>query len=119
MIIGTDNIQIDICLEKVATIINEDMKIVLPSSITNGIYSTSIPYHTKRARRGAVMIQTGDRDDPLDLPRSKLEMLAKGTIWRDEHFRGRTFAQIAKDNNCSRSYVMRLVDYSFSPLKRL
>lgn len=117
--VDTDNLRIDICLEKLATVINEDMKVSLPSGTANGLHSITVPYHTKRARRGAVMIQRGDKNDPLDLPKNKLEMLVKGIIWREEHFRGRPFAEIAKENNCSRSYVMRVVDYSFLPLERL
>ncbi len=119
VIVDTESIRIEVCLEKIATIINEDMKIALPSAALTGMHCISISYHTKRARRGAVMIQTGNRNDPLDMPKNKLEMLVKGIIWRDEHFRGRTFAEIAKDNNCSRSYVMRLINYSFLPVYRL
>lgn len=117
--VDTDNLRIDVCLEKLATVINEDMNVSLPSNAATGTHSITLPYHTKRARRGAVVIQTGDKNDPLDLPKSKLEMLVKGIVWRDEHFRGRTFAEIAKENNCSRSYVMRVVDYSFSALDKL
>ncbi len=119
VIVDTDNLRIDICLEKLATVLNEDMNVSLPLDAATGTHCITIPYHTKRARRGAVMIQTGDKTDPLDLPKSKIEMLVKGVIWRDEHFHGRTFAEIAKENGCSRSYVMRVVDYSFSPLDRL
>lgn len=111
--VDTDNLRIDVCPEKLAAIISEDMKVSLPASVAAGIHSITVPYHTKRARRGAVMIQTGDRSDPLDLPKSQLEMLVKGIIWRDEHFQGKSFAEIAQENNCSRSYVMRLVDKSF------
>jgi site-specific DNA recombinase len=117
--VDTDNLRIDICLEKLAIVINEDMNVSLPSNAATEIHSITVPYHTKRARRGAVMIQTGDKNDPLDLPKSKLEMLVRGIIWRDEHFRGRTFAEIAEENQCSRTYVIRVVNYSFLPLERL
>jgi site-specific DNA recombinase len=114
--VDTDRLRIDICLEKLAAVIREEMNIGLSVDAETGIHSCTIPYHTKRARKGAVVIRSGEGKDPLDLPKSKLADLVRGIIWRDEHFKGKTFAEIANENKCSRSYVMQLVDKSFNPL---
>jgi hypothetical protein len=76
-------------------------------------HSIIIPYHTKRARMGAVVIRPGDGSDFLDLPKIKLEYLAKGILWRDEHFNGKSFLEIAQANNCSRTFVRYLIAQSF------
>jgi site-specific DNA recombinase len=114
--VDVGQLKIGICLEKLAIIVCEKMNIGLSKGAATGIYNIAVPYHTKRARRGAVVIRSGEGKDPLDLPKASLEALVKGIIWRDEHFRGRSFAEIAKENNCSRSYVMRLIDKSLNPL---
>jgi len=44
----------------------------------------------------------------------KINMATLTIIWRDEHFKGKSFRDIAKDNNCSRAYVLRLVGESFT-----
>lgn len=50
------------------------------------IHNIIIPYHTKRARMGAVVIRPGDGKDFLDLPKKRLEYMVKGILWRDAHF---------------------------------
>jgi hypothetical protein len=62
---------------------------------------------------GAVVIMPGDGKDFLDLPKKKLEYLVKGIIWRDAHFSGQSFLEIARANNCSRSFVRQLIGKSF------
>lgn len=114
--VDAGQLKIDVCLEKLATVFCGKMNIGPLKNLATDVHSIAVPYHTKRARRGAVVIRGGEGKDPLDLPKVSLEALVKGIIWRDEHFRGRSFAEIAEENNCSRSYVMRLVDRSFNPL---
>ena len=59
------------------------------------------------------MIRSGDGKDPLDLPKNRLESLVKGIIWRDEHFGGKSFNEIAMENDCSRSFVLQTIQKSF------
>ncbi len=63
-------------------------------------------------QKGTIVLGLGNGADPLDLPKSKLEALVKSTIWRDAHFAGKSFIQIAQEHQCSRSYVMQLIDQS-------
>lgn len=68
----------------------------------------SIPYITRRAHRGAIVIQPDKPDtekDPLDLPSGELRNLVRGLIWRDEHFDGATLRDIAKREKFSEGYV--------------
>jgi len=76
-----------------------------------GTKSFEVVYARTKAFPSSV-IRPGNGTDPLDLPKSKLETLVKGTIWRDAHFAGKSFIQIAREHQCSRSYVMQLIDKS-------
>jgi hypothetical protein len=69
-------------------------------------------YHTKRACMVAVVIRPADGKDFLDMPKRKLEYLVRGIIWRDEHFSGKLFLEIAQAH-CSRSFVKQLIQQSF------
>lgn len=78
-----------------------------------------IPYITRRAHRGAIMIDVNNvntENDPLDLPSGELRNLVRGLIWRDEHFGGMTLRDIAKREGFSEGYVGRCIFKSFQPL---
>lgn len=111
--VDVDKITIDICLKRFKAFIREWMDVGLPDQPEESIQPLVVPYHTKRAQRGAVVIQQGDGKDPLDLPKNKLEALVKGVIWRDEYFRGRSFREIAKVEQVDESYIRKIVSYSF------
>lgn len=81
--------------------------------IDNKHYRIETHYHTRRAHRGAVIIRPGDGKDPLDLPKARLEALVKGIVWRDQHFTGKSFHQIATENRCSTAQVGKLIQQSF------
>jgi len=109
VVVDTDRLTIEVRTKGLAVCINATMNTEVATGDTDKIYSLVVPYYTKRACKGAVMIQTGDEKDLLD---RKLEPLVKGIIWRDEHFRGKSFVEISRENNCSRSFVIRLVRQS-------
>ena len=109
VIVDTDRLAIDVSTKRLAECINAALNTGIAVDDTDKIYNLVLPYYTKRACRGAVVIQTGSEKDLLD---RKLEPLVKGIIWRDEHFRGKPFIEIARENNCSRSFVVRLVHQS-------
>ncbi len=105
-------VMVEVSAKNLAKYLNADFGIVF-SIQGEFIHRLQIPYHTKRAHRGAVKMFGGDGSDPLDVPKSHLESLVKGTILRYEHFSGRSFGEIAKANNCSRSFVIQLIEKSF------
>lgn len=76
-----------------------------------------IPYITRRAHRGAIMIDVNNvntEKDPLDLPSGELRNLVRGLIWRDEHFGGMTLRDIAKQEGFSEGYVGRCIFTTFN-----
>jgi len=113
IVVDTNRITAEVCVKSLAKGMSEFLGVGLAIADDDRIHSLSIPYHTKRARRGAVVIRPGEGKDVLDLPKSKLEDLVKGIIWRDAHFNGKSFIEIANENDCSRSLVLQLVRQSF------
>jgi DNA invertase Pin-like site-specific DNA recombinase len=112
IVVGTDHLTVEVSVKSLAERMNGAMGLGLAIDDEARVYSLMIPYHTKRARKGTVMIRSGDGKDLFDLPKNRLESLVKGIIWRDEHFRGKPFIEIARENNCSRSFVIQLVQKS-------
>lgn len=110
--INFDHLQTEISALSLASMMSEAMDLHIPVEATSR-HLIVTPYHTKRAQRGAITIFSGSCADPLDLPPAALENLIKGIIWRDEHFQGKSFEIIAKENGCSRSFVSKLIQKSF------
>lgn len=76
-----------------------------------------IPYITRRAHRGAIMIDAGKNPsvpkDPLDIPSGDLRNLVRGIIWREEHFDGMTLRDIAKRDGLSEGYIGKCIFRGF------
>jgi len=113
VIIDVGNIKVEASVSKLVELINKSVNTNVSCINTPMVHRVDIPYHTKRAQRGAVVLRLGDGKDPLDLPNNKLEALVKGVIWREEHFKGKSFRQIAKADNVNESYVRQLINRSF------
>ena len=63
-------------------------------------------YNTRRAKKGAVIIEPEKPDrDLFDLPPDQLKKLVQGFIWRDENFSGTAIKEIALRESYSQSYV--------------
>ena len=112
VIIDHNRLTIEICPENFAKYINETIGLDIRPEDGNEVYEIKVPYHTRRAHRGAIMIRSGDGKDSLDLPKARLEALVKGIIWRDEHFAGKAFQKIAAEYNCSKAQVGKLIQQS-------
>lgn len=112
VIVDCDRLTIEVCPDSLAKHINEIMGLEIQADERGGHYRVEMPYHTKRAHRGAVMIRPGNGKDPLDLPKPQLEALVKGIVWRDQHFAGKPLQVIATENNCSRAQVYKLIQQS-------
>lgn len=78
----------------------------------------SIPYKTKRAKYGAVVLKSQNTfsSDPFELPTEELQKLIQGVIWRDEHFDGLTLNEIAEREDCSPKYIRTQIMKSFNTL---
>jgi len=112
VVIDLESIKLYVSAQNLASCINADLSLSLPMQ-ESFVHQIQIPYHAQRARKGAVTMISGDGSDSLDLPASRLESLVKGIIWRDEHFAGKSFLEIAEANKCSRSFVIQLIEKSF------
>lgn len=110
--VDTDRLTVNICLKKLRIIIQEGMGVGLATCTEEKIHSLNVTYHTKRARRGAVMICGGDGSDPLELPKHKLASLVKGAVWREMHFSGHAITQIAATEGITPRYVRTLIEQS-------
>ncbi|MEC8067263.1 MAG: recombinase family protein [Pseudomonadota bacterium] len=69
----------------------------------------TIPYQTKRAKSGAVLIETEHRKGLDSLSKSDLKRIVQGHVWREEHFEGTYIQSIAERENCSNRYVRKVI----------
>lgn len=111
IVVGSDWMTVDVSAKNLAACIDEGLGIVFPIQ-EDTIRQLQVPYRAKRAHRGAVVILGGDREDPLDIPKSRLGSLVRGVVWRDEYLKGLSFRRIAKVNKVDESYVRKLIDMS-------
>ena len=112
VIVDMGHLTVEVSVKNLATYINNVMRIGLAVEDEARIHSLTIPYHTKHARTGAVVIRPGEGKDILDLPKDKLKALVKGIIWRDAHFGGKTLREIARAERLDESYVRHMVERS-------
>ena len=81
------------------------------------IYNYTIPFSTRRAEKGALIIQSKakeEKDDPFAKTPLELKNWVRGIVWRDEFFKGTMIADIAKREKIDPRYVGRLIDASLS-----
>lgn len=112
VIVDCDYLTIEVCPKILIEHLKEVTELDIRPDDESKNYRIEIPYHTKRAHRGAVMIRPGNGKDPLDLPKPQLEALVKGIVWRDQHFAGKPLQVIATENGCSRAQVYKLIQQS-------
>lgn len=75
----------------------------------------NVPFEARRSRDGAVILEAQKRPgekDPFDLPQHELKNLIRGIVWRQQHFEGMTFLEIATRENCSQTLVGNLIHQS-------
>lgn len=113
VVVEEDLVTIDVSAKDAAACIESKMGIMV-SIQGETTHQLQVSYHTKRTHRGAVAILGGDGTDPLDIPRSHLESLVRGVIWRGEHFSGHSFRAIARKIGVDESFVRKLINQSLS-----
>lgn len=97
--------------KKLSRLINDNLHIAMPQT-EEDTKEIIVPYTTRRAHRGAIVIQPDRPDaekDPLDLPSGELRNLVRGLIWRDEHFSGMTLRDISRREGFSEGYVGKCI----------
>lgn len=114
-VIDQAQITVFVKIEKLSQLISDNLYIAMPQ-IAEDKKEIIVPYITRRAHRGAIVIQPDKPDadkNPLDLPSSELRNLVRGLIWRDEHFGGMTLRDIAKRESFSEGYVGQCIFKAF------
>lgn len=112
VIVDHESITVQVKVPALSAFIVEQLRIGMPQA-TDEIREIRIPYITRRAHRGAIMIDAAKdpsaRKDPLDLPSGELRNLVRGLIWRAEHFNGKTLRDIGSQEGFSEGYVGRCI----------
>lgn len=116
IIVDVDTLTIQIQVTELCRYVDEVLGLKLPEISAGAIYKIILPYHTRRSKKGTVVIRPGKTTDKpnniFDLTPIELKNLVRGVIWRDEHFKGMTLRQIAEREKLSEGFVGRLVHYS-------
>lgn len=115
-VVDQAQITVFVKIEKLSRLISENLHIAMPQT-TGDMKEIILPYITRRAHRGALVIQPDKPDtekDPLDLPSGELRNLVRGLIWRDEHFGGMNLRDIARREGFSEGYVGQCIFKSFN-----
>lgn len=110
-----ESITVQVKTQALSAFMAEQMRIGMPQT-PDEIHEIKIPYITRRAHKGSIMIEadkSGADKDWLDLPSGELRNLVRGLIWRDEHFGGLTLRDIGKREGFSEGYVGRCIYKSF------
>lgn len=80
-------------------------------------FEITVPYQTRRAQNGAIVLTPEEKTDIFDLSPKDLNKLVQGIVWRDEHFDGTAIKAIARREKCSHDYVSSAIFKSFKTLQ--
>jgi hypothetical protein len=94
--------------------LSKTLKLKLDMPEEKEIYELTLPYITKRALKGVIIIRPDKKkEDLFDLPPQELRNMIRGFVWRAEHFKGKTIRQIAEKEAFSDAFVGRLITSTF------
>jgi site-specific DNA recombinase len=116
IIVGQEILTIEISPERLRDFLEEKLKLAIPPKPERPLHMLSVPFSTKRANKGAIIMSTDGGHDPLDLPPHQLRNLVRGIVWRDEHFDGMSIEDIAAREGLSKSGVRKIIMSSFETL---
>lgn len=112
-----DTLEIKIKMDALLVLLSDAAKVKINSTDDKSTVSILVPYTTRRAKKGALVIAPEkSKSDIFDLPSPELKKLIQGFIWRDEHFAGMAIKEIALRENCSQSYVGTAIFRTFDIL---
>lgn len=115
VIVDHESIIVQVKIPVLSAFMAEQLQIGMPQ-MPDETREIKIPYITRRAHKGAIMIEadkSGADKDPLDLPSGELRNLVRGLIWRNEHFSGMTLRDIGKREGFSEGYVGQCIFKAF------
>lgn len=86
--------------------------------LLNDTYTITKPYSVTRAAKGAIIIDAKDtrlsKNDPFNRPDHEIQNWVKGTVWREQYFKGQKLHDIAAREKADARYVMRMIELSLS-----
>ena len=104
VIVDMDSLKIKIKPKPLKRLVEKHLKLGI--SERGEVYEISVPFKLKKMQYGTQVIEPeGEQRDIFDLPPSSLKKLVQGIIWRDDHFKGASLKQIARQEGCSEAYV--------------
>jgi site-specific DNA recombinase len=110
VVVDVDMLTIKIKAADLCKYLSRTLKLKLDMPEEKEIYELTLPYITKRALKGVVIIRPDKKkEDLFDLPPQELRNLIRGFVWRTEHFKGKTIRQIAETEGFSDAFVGRLI----------
>lgn len=107
IIVMRDNLYITLKSSNLESLIKKYLDLNIKTSSKN--IELTIPYQTKRAKGGAILIETENRKGLDSLSKSDLKRIVQGHVWREEHFEGTYIQTIAERENCSSRYVRKVI----------
>ncbi len=117
VVVGADSLTLVINVQALRKILEKEIGRHFSAGAFEEIAKITIPFHTRRSYRGAVIIKPEKRnetgDDIFDRSPQELKNLVRGMIWRDEHFQGSTLRQIAQREDLPETYVGKLIRETF------
>ncbi|HRC27353.1 MAG TPA: recombinase family protein, partial [Alphaproteobacteria bacterium] len=117
VIVDHESITLQIKVPALSAFLVEQLRIGMPQVTTDETRDIKIPYITRRAHKGSIMIEadkSGADRDPLDLPSGELRNLVRGLIWRDEHFSDMTLRDIGNREGFSEGYIGKCIFKTFA-----
>ena len=108
--VAQDNLDIEIDVSKFKEELQNQINLNIPDRSKNAVQTISYPFTTRRAHKGAIIIEPKNSDKDLtDLPPTQLKNLVRGIIWRDQHFAGTSLREIAKQENLSEAGIRKII----------
>lgn len=116
IIISKNNLKIKVCCNGVCEFLNQELQLSLPPSQEDQIHEFTTAWRISRSKRGAIRIDARSehlpKDDPFNRPEHEIQKWVKGVVWREQHFKGKSISEIARDENIDMRYVSRLITQS-------
>lgn len=116
VVVDAAHITIEVKVSEILRLSSEHVPLRASSINQLQIKEIQVPYITRRAHKGAVLIEADKstvQENSFDLPPQELKNLIRGLIWRDEHFKGKTIRQIAVREKFSEGFVGKCIFRTF------
>lgn len=113
VVIGKNFLKVKVRCKDVSELLNKELQISLPPPHEDQMHEITTAWRISRSKKGAIRINARSeylsKDDPFNRPDHEIQKWVKGVVWREQHFKGKSTAEIARAENIDRRYVSRLI----------